>query len=144
VAPYLLDANVLIALAWPEHSSHDGAGRWFARHRQNGWATCPITQAGLVRVLSNPAFSPRALTPARALQVLRRNVDVPEHRFWRDAIDLREALERMPGALNGHRQITDAYLAALAIHNKGKLATLDRGIQQWAPAGSVEVISQGA
>jgi predicted nucleic acid-binding protein len=94
----------------------------------------------LVRVLSNPAFSPRALTPDGALQVLRRNVDVPEHRFWPDSIDLREAFERMPGALTGHQQITDAYLVALAIHNKGKLATLDRGILKWAPAGSVEVI----
>lgn len=140
MAAYLLDANVLIALAWPEHSAHDSAGRWFARHRQGGWVTCPITQTALVRVLSNPAFSPRALTPAGALQVLRRNADVPEHRFWPDSIDLREALERMPGVLTGHRQITDAYLVALAIHNKGKLATLDRGIQKWAPAGSVEFI----
>jgi uncharacterized protein len=94
----------------------------------------------LVRILSNPAFSPQALTPAGALQVLGRNVDVPEHRFWSDSIELSGALERMPDALSGHRQITDAYLVALAIKNKGKLATLDRGIQGWASAGSVELI----
>jgi toxin-antitoxin system PIN domain toxin len=141
VASYLLDANVLIALAWSEHSGHERAGRWFARHAQSGWATCPITQAAMVRVLSNPSFSEQALTPPGALQVLSRNVGVSEHHFWSDSIGVREALEQMPAALTGHRQITDAYLVALAIHNKGKLATLDRGIQQWAPAGSVEVIS---
>jgi uncharacterized protein len=140
VPAYLLDANVLIALAWPEHLAHERAGRWFARHAQRGWATCPITQAAMVRVLSNPSFSERALTPSGALQVLCRNVEVPEHHFWSDSIGLREAIERMPAALTGYRQITDAYLVALAIRNHGKLATLDRGIQQWAPAGSVELI----
>jgi toxin-antitoxin system PIN domain toxin len=140
VPGYLLDANVLIALAWPEHSENERAGRWFARHARGGWATCPITQAALVRVLSNPAFSERALTPSGALQVLSRNVAVPGHHFWSDSIGVREAMERMPGVLTGHRQITDAYLIALAIRNKGRLATLDRGIRQWAPAGSVELI----
>jgi toxin-antitoxin system PIN domain toxin len=141
VAGYLLDASVLIALAWPEHSAHERAGRWFAHHAQAGWATCPITQAALVRILSNPAFSERALTPSKALQVLIRNAKLPGHRFWSDSIDVREAMERMPSVLAGHRQITDAYLVALAIHNRGKLATMDRRILQFAPAGSVEVIA---
>ena len=137
---YLLDANVLLALAWPEHAANERAGRWFARHRRDGWASCPMTQAALVRVLSNPAFSERALTPSGALQVLRRNIEGPEHQFWSDSIGVREAVERMPAALTGHQQITDAYLVALAIQNKGTLATLDRGIQKWAPAGAVELI----
>ncbi len=137
---YLLDANVLIALAWPEHTAHDRAHRWFARHARRGWATCPMTQAALVRVLSNPAFSQDALTPKDALQVLVRNVGLPGHEFWADSIDLPEALSQMPGALTGHQQITDAYLVALAMKNQGKLATLDRGILQFAP-GTVELIS---
>lgn len=137
---YLLDANLLIALAWPEHAAHERASQWFARHARGGWATCPMTQAALVRVLSNPAFSERALTPSGALQVLSRNVAVPEHKFWSDSISVPEAMERMPTALTGHQQVADAYLVALAVHNKGKLATFDRGIQQWAPAGSVELI----
>jgi uncharacterized protein len=141
VPGHLLDANVLIALAWPEHSAHERAGRWFVRHSRDGWATCPITEAALVRVLSNPAFSQRALTPAGALVVLQRNVELHGHQFWSDSIGVTQALGRMPTALTGHRQITDAYLVALAMHNKGKLATLDRGIQRWAPAGSVELIS---
>jgi uncharacterized protein len=140
VPGYLLDANVLIALAWPEHSANERAGRWFARHSREGWATCPITQGALVRVLSNPAFSERALTPSGALQVMQRNLELPGHQFWSDSISLAEALKRIPSALTGHQQITDAYLVALAMHNRGKLATLDRGIQRWAPAGSVELI----
>jgi len=141
VPGYLLDANVLIALAWPEHSSHERAGRWFANHAVHGWATCPITQAALVRVLSNPAFSPRALTPSQALQVLTANVKLAGHQFWGDSIGLREALMQMPSALSGHKQITDAYLIGLAIHNRGKLATLNRRILKFAPPESVEAIA---
>jgi len=140
VAGYLLDANVLIALAWPEHSGHERAGRWFARHGPGGWATCPMTEAAMVRVLSNPAFSPRALSLRDALLVLKRNLKLPGHHFWSDSISLSEAMERMPAALTNHQQLTDAYLVALAIHNRGKLATLDRGIPKLAPAGSVELI----
>ena len=141
MAAYLLDANVLIALAWPEHSAHERARRWFAHHSKFGWATCPITQAALVRVLSNPGFSPRALTPSQALQVLTANVELPGHHFWSDSISLRDALMRMSTALTGHKQVTDAYLVALAIHNRGKLATLDRRILEFAPPGAVEAIS---
>jgi toxin-antitoxin system PIN domain toxin len=140
VPGYLLDANVLIALAWPEHSAHARASLWFGRHARQGWATCPMTQAALVRVLSNPAFSPRSLTPSGALLVLKRNVELPGHQFWNDSLQLGEALERIPTTPTGHQQITDAYLVALAMHNRGKLATLDRGIPRFAPAGSVELI----
>jgi toxin-antitoxin system PIN domain toxin len=143
VANYLLDASVLIALAWEEHSSHDRAGRWFAKHGSKGWASCPITQAALVRTLSNPSFSPRALTPSDAMRVLERNLELSGHHFWSDSISLAAALKRMrlPLPLTGHRQITDAYLVALAMHNRGKLATLDGGIAAIAPDGVVEVIA---
>jgi len=94
----------------------------------------------MVRVLSNPAFSPRALSLRDALLVLKRNLKLPGHHFWSDSISLSEAMERMPAALTNHQQLTDAYLVALAIHNRGKLATLDRGIPKLAPAGSVELI----
>ena len=138
---YLLDANVLIALAWPEHIAHDRARRWFSHHAHRGWATCPMTQAALVRILSNPGFSPHALTPGDAFEVLVRNVGLPGHEFWADSIDLRQALTQMPTALTGHQQITDAYLVALAIKNRGKLATLDRSILRFAPAEAVELLA---
>ncbi len=138
---YLLDANVLIALAWPEHLANERASRWFAQRGKGGWATCPITQTALVRILSNPGFSKRALTIDGALEVLGRNLELPGHRFWPDSIPLPEALGKIETQLTGHQQITDAYLVALAIRNRGQLATLDRGIMRIAPAGAVEVIS---
>jgi toxin-antitoxin system PIN domain toxin len=141
VSDYLLDANVLIALSWVEHSAHERTGRWFEKHAAAGWATCPITQSALVRTLSNPAFSARALTPSDAALVLKRNIELPGHHFWSDSISLGSALERMRASLTGHRQITDAYLVALAMHNQGKLATLDCGIAAIAPEGVVEVIA---
>jgi predicted nucleic acid-binding protein len=99
-----------------------------------------MTQAAVVRVLSNPGFSSRALTVEGALQVLKRNLGLPGHQFWPDSMPLNEAVERIPVSLTGHRQITDAYLVALAVHHRGKLATLDRKIALVAPSGSVEVI----
>jgi uncharacterized protein len=140
VGIFLLDANVLIALAWPEHVAHEKVGRWFARHSAAGWATCPFTQAAFVRVLSNPAFSPDALTPENGLRVLESNLSLPGHYFWADSISVPDALRSLEGPLKGHQQITDSYLLGLAIHHRGRLATLDKGIGALGGATSVEVI----
>jgi hypothetical protein len=123
---YLLDVNVLLALSWPGHESHSSVQRWFARNAAKGWATCPMVEAGFVRILSNPAFSPHAVSPKEALEALRTNVKHPAHQFWPDDIPLAAALDRFGDRLAGHRQITDLYLLALAIQHRGKLATLDR------------------
>jgi uncharacterized protein len=140
VSAYLLDVNVLIALVWPEHSASAVANRWFSLRGQEAWATCPMTQTALVRLLSNPSFSPRALTMAGALDVLTHNLELPGHQFWPDSIQMGQVVEQMETPITGHPQITDAYLIALAMHHKGKLATLDRGILKFAPAGAVEVV----
>lgn len=128
MSAFLLDVNLLIALAWPEHEAHHRAGTWFARHSRNGWATCPFTQAGFVRIISNPAFSARALSPQNAVAALAANLKLPGHRFWADSISLVDALELPGKRVFGHRQITDAYLLALAVHHKGRLATMDESI----------------
>src|SRR5438876_957611 len=86
-AGFLLDVNVLIAVAWPAHQAHQKAQQWVARHASDGWATCPFTETAFVRILSNPAFSPNALTPADAFSLLRANLGHPAHRFWADDID---------------------------------------------------------
>ena len=137
---FLLDANVLIALAWPEHEAHERAGRWFARHSRSGWATCPFTQSAFVRVLCNPAFSRDALTPSNALRVLEANLRLPGHHFWPASIPLAEALKGHETRLTGHRQLTDAYLLALAIQHRGGFATLDTGIAGWAPKDAIEIV----
>ncbi|MFY9659283.1 MAG: TA system VapC family ribonuclease toxin [Terriglobales bacterium] len=124
----LLDVNVLIALLWPPHEAHARTQRWFATNADQGWATCAMTQAGFVRVVSNPAFSRRVVSPRDALQVLRVNLQHRAHRFWADDLGVAEALAQFEGRLNGHQQVTDGYLLALAIHQKGRLATLDSGV----------------
>ena len=124
----LLDANVLIALAWPTHTAHGRVRRWFENHGQNGWATCPFTQCAFVRIVSNPAFSPHALSVAEATRLLRLNLQHPGHRFWPIDMGFDEAVQSFQGRLVGHQQVTDAYLLGLAVHKKGKLATLDKSI----------------
>jgi len=86
-------------------------------------------QAGFVRIVSNPAFSRRVVSPRDALEVLRANLQHRAHRFWADDLGVAEALAQFEGRLNGHQQVTDGYLLALAIHQKGRLATLDSGLR---------------
>jgi len=134
----LLDVNVLVALIWPAHEFHAKVQAWFARNSRRGWATCPLTQAGFVRVVSNPAFSPDAVTPQEALTVLSANLKHRSHQFWADAITVAEAAARFRGRITGHQQVTDAYLLGLAVHHRGKLATLDRRLMALLPEGAGE------
>ena len=134
---YLLDTNVLIALLWPSHERHEVAMKWFARHRAKGWATCPFTQAGFVRIVSNPAFSRDAVQPRDAAQVLLANTAARDHVFWGDDLPFAEAVAFAGVRLMGHQQVTDAYLLGLAVHHGGMLATLDRRVSALAdPKGA--------
>ena len=133
---FLLDTNLLIALLWPPHAQHDTARTWFGRHRKKGWATCPLTQAGFVRIVSNPAFSRDAVRPIDAVQVLAANTSAKDHVFWADDLPVTEAVRFAGARLVGHQQVTDACLVGLALHHGGKLATLDQGIAALAEPGS--------
>jgi len=133
---FLLDVNVLIALGWGGHPDHSGVLHWFARYGARGWATCPITQAAFVRIVSNPAFSAHAASPREALRLLAANLRHPKHQFWPDDLSLEESVSRFGDRLVGHQQVTDAYLLGLTVQNKGKLATLDRGIVDLLPVES--------
>jgi len=124
----LLDVNVLIALLWPPHEAHARAQRWFAQNARHGWATCAMTQAGFVRIVSNPIFSRRAVSPRDALEVLSGSLQHPAHHFWTEDIGVTEALAHFGRRLLGHQQVTDAYLLGLAIQKKGRLATLDTSL----------------
>ena len=137
-AGFLLDVNVLIAMAWPTHRDHEKVLEWLAHHAREGWATCPLTQASFVRILSNPTFSANALTPMDALTLLRANLAHPAHRFWADEVSLIDSLEPFAQKLAGHQQVTDAYLLGLARHKKGKLVTMDRGVRTLLPEKSPE------
>ncbi len=131
----LLDANILVALLWPEHESHEKVQNWFKQHASEGWATCPFTEAAFVRIVSNPAFSASATTPQEARKVLEEAVGHPEHKFWPADIDYNKAVSLFADRIIGRRQVPDAYLVGLAIHHRGSLATLDRGVSQLLPEG---------
>jgi toxin-antitoxin system PIN domain toxin len=132
----LLDVNVLVAMAWPTHQDHSKVMAWLKEHAREEWATCPLTQIAFVRLLSNPQFSPDALTPQESLALLEANLAHPTHLFWPDLVGFAEALRSFEGKLQGHRQVTDAYLLGLAIHHKGRLVTLDRGVVSLPPSKS--------
>ena len=126
----LLDVNVLIALAWPNHVHHAAARAWFEDRREDGWATCLLTEAGFVRVSCNPAVVQHSVTPLDAITVLNRLTRLGAHVFW----PLDESILHLPDSigarLQGYRQVTDAVLLAAAMQRDGELATFDRGIER--------------
>ena len=129
----LLDVNVLIALLWPTHEHYDDAHAWFVARRGSArWATCPLTELAFVRIVSNPSFSADAPAPAEALSLLERNLAHPGHDFWADDVGLVDAVGPLAGRLQGHRQLADAYLLALATRRRGVLATFDGGLRALA------------
>ena len=124
----LLDLNILTALLWPAHEHHDAAHRWFSARANAPWATCALTQLGFVRIVSNPAFSRDALSPPGAVALLAANLSHATHEFWTETLQLPAAIKGIEPALQGYRQLTDAFLLALANRRKGVLATFDRGL----------------
>ena len=136
--PCLLDVNALVALAWPNHIHHAAVMRWFAEQHPDGWATCPLTESGFVRVSSNPLATAEAKTPAEALSLLREMVALPGHHFWLDDVSLAHSDLIDAGMLHGYRQVTDAHLLALTLRRGGRLVTFDRGVRHLIPAASAD------
>ena len=135
-APALLDVNVLVALFDPEHVHHETAHDWFESDRADGWATCPLTENGFVRVLSNPARGGDVFRPTDLIARLRRFCEAKEHQFWPDALTLRDAAVFNSSFIGGHQYLTDIYLLALATARGGRLATFDRRIPVKAVVGA--------
>jgi len=131
----LLDVNLLIALAWPSHVHHQAALAWFRENQPSGWATCPLTESGFVRVSSNPQALPEAKTPRESILLLQRIVSLPHHQFWHDDVSLATSVLFDATRLSGYRQVTDAHLVTLALQRAGRLATLDRKISSLVPRG---------
>jgi len=123
----LLDVNVLVALFDPDHIHHDLAHDWFGEERRHGWATCPITENGLVRVLSHPSYG-AGLTVRDVAGYLHTMKGSGRHHFWPDEISLVDRRTFHVGLIAGSRQLTDVYLLGLATHRRGRLATFDRSI----------------
>lgn len=131
----LPDVNLLVALAWPNHVHHQPARRWFEENHRRGWATCPLTESGFVRVSSNRKVTPAARRPEEAILLLRELTALAGHSFWTDDTSIARSKWIAPERLLGHGQVTDAHLVALCLRRRGRLATFDRGITEVLPPG---------
>ena len=123
----LLDVNVLIALLDGNHTSHSTVSNWLAAHIEQGWASCPLTQNGCIRILSQPRY-PNSLSVTDAVERLRAAASTRYHRFLPDDISLLDETLVDSGKLTTSRQLTDAYLLALAVAHGVRLVTLDRSL----------------
>lgn len=128
VKAFLLDVNVLIALAHEDHTSHQKVKRWFRAAADLHWATCPFTEAGFVRVVANPAFHVPAVSLVEALAMLSALRAIPGHEFWPIEFGFEEAVAPFAERFFGQQQVSDVYLLALSVRKRGKLVTLDRGV----------------
>ena len=120
----LLDVNVLIALLDADHTSHRAALDWLHDHGKLGWASCPITQNGCIRILSNPGY-PHAQSVTEIVARLRDATAHASHEFWPDSYSLLDPSLIDPTRVHGSKQLTDVYLLALAVQHDGRLVTFD-------------------
>jgi hypothetical protein len=124
----LLDVNVLVALCDGGHVHHEIAHRWLAQNKKQGWATCPLTINGCIRILSNPKYTAVKQTPADIASLLLDACNTTDHHFWPDSVSLLDDTLFSMSGVSGYKNITDGYLLGLAVRNHGRLATFDRGI----------------
>ena len=134
----LLDVNALVALAWDSHVHHARVRAWFAENSSGGWATCPLTESGFVRVSSNPQVLPVAIGIDAARAVLSALRARDSHRFLTDDVSLSDS--DIP-TITGHRQVTDAHLLTLARRCGVRLVTFDTGVLALGQGRDVELLS---
>lgn len=131
----LLDVNVLLALFDLDHADHERARAWLDREIGEGWASCPLTQNGFVRILSQPRY-PSPVSPAEAMRRLRLATRTRHHEFWPDDLSTLDEERIDPERILGHRQVTDAYLLALSVAHGGRFVTFERRVPAPAVAGA--------
>jgi toxin-antitoxin system PIN domain toxin len=125
----LLDVNVLIALLDPEHDFHSTAHRWWAEENHPAWASCPLTENGVVRIMSNPNYHSQAnFSISKVSRLLVAFSEVTDHQFWPDGISLLNGSIFDNHNILGPKHITDSYLLALSVYNGGRLVTFDSGV----------------
>ncbi|MDN5852043.1 MAG: VapC toxin family PIN domain ribonuclease [Actinomycetia bacterium] len=133
----LLDVNVLLSLLDGAHVDHQRARAWLTDEISHGWASCAITQNGFVRIVSQPRY-PNPVSPRAALDRLAGATDTSHHTYWSCSVSIVDAAAIDRTQLHGSRQVTDAYLLALATANEGRFVTFDRTI----PFGAVPDASE--
>jgi toxin-antitoxin system PIN domain toxin len=133
----LLDVNVLLALLDSDHVDHRLAHLWLDVNIAGGWASCPITENGFVRIITQPRY-PSPIAPAEAIHLLDQARHTKHHEFWPCDVSLLDAAVIDRSRLHGSRQVTDAYLLALAVAHEGSFVTFDRSIPTTVVAGAVD------
>ena len=131
----LLDVNVLIALLDADHSLHPRATSWFRSRARTGWASCPITQNGCVRIMSHPGY-PNPLPVRAVIEHLSAACASKVHEFWPDDVSLLDIRVADPSRIHGPRQLTDLYLLALAVSHGGQFVSFDASIARDAVKGA--------
>ena len=132
----LLDVNLLVALFEPDHPHHEVAHDWFADHHTKGWATCPLTENGFVRILANPRYGAVLNRPGNLVSHLAALYRSKHHVSWPDSVSLTDDKLFNTSVIRGYRQLSDIYLLGLAKRMGGYLATLDAGIPLSAVVGA--------
>ncbi len=135
---FLLDVNVLVALIDPAHVQHDAAHGWFAKQGKKSWATCPLTENGVIRIVGHIRYPNSPGTPAAVAQVMAGLCVLPGHVFWPDDISLLDTKRLDASRILSSAQVTDSYLLALACTHDGKLATFDRRLVADAVCGGAK------
>jgi toxin-antitoxin system PIN domain toxin len=133
----LLDVNVLLALLDGDHVDHQRAHTWLDDEIDAGWASCPITENGFVRIISQPRY-PSPISPAEAIALLSLACDGAHHEFWPCDVSLLDSAAVVHDRLHGPRQVTDAYLLALATARDGRFVTFEASIPLSAVSGATE------
>ena len=145
MAVALLDVNMLLALFHEGHVHHEVAHDWFVDHGGSGWASCPMTENGLLRILGSPARVKEHHPLLDVRDLLKTFCHHTTHQFWPDDISLREIDRFDVGVIRGHQQVTDVFLLGLAVKHGGRFVTLDQRVPLAAVKGatraSLEVIA---
>ncbi len=125
---YLLDVNILLALFDPHHIAHDIVHAWMESIEDFKWSSCPITENGFVRIVSNAKYTNIKSTTNEAITRLTEFMNSSNHSFWGDSVSITDPKVFSFKKQSGSKRLTDIYLIALAHQHKGKLATLDKRI----------------
>lgn len=137
---FLLDINVLIALVDPAHIQHDQAHEWFARMGRRAFATCPLTENGLVRIIGHPKYPNSPGPPGVVLESLAAIRGLAGHTFWPDDLSIADEAFFAPELLSSHTRVTDSYLLALAHAHGGRLATMDQKLATEVVPGAKQAL----
>ena len=131
----LFNVNVLIALIDSAHKFHHTVKDWALENGSSGWASCPLTQNGCIRIITQPGYL-RPASMQQAIQTLQTLCESPHHEFWPDDLSLLDAAAFDHSKIHGHRQLTDLYLLGLAVKHQGRFVTLDGAVPLNAVKGA--------